>query len=417
MGVELRDIREAAERIADRVVATPTRRSRTLSEITGAHVHLKFENQQFTGSFKDRGALVKLLSLAEEQRRRGVIAMSAGNHAQAVAHHAHELGIPAVIVMPRFTPNVKIERTRRFGAEIQLHGQGLEEAGDYARSIASERGLALIHPYDDERIVAGQGTIALEMLEEFPDLEILVVPIGGGGLISGIALGARGLDPDVRIVGVESSRYPSMLRALHGEPAECGPSTVAEGIAVKAPGQLTLPIIREHVEEILLVDEGDVEQAILRLLEVEKTVAEGAGAAALAAVLRHPDRFADRKVGVVISGGNIDLPILSWIIERGMVRSGRQVQLRVEIRDVPGTLADVARRLGEADADIVQVQHQRAFTNLPLQSAELDFVVQTRGREHVREILRALEEGGYRAYVLHKEGSGRPGGDSGPDGR
>jgi threonine dehydratase len=288
--VHLRDIRDAADAIAGRVVRTPCTRSQTLSEITGAKVVLKFENHQFTASFKDRGALVRLLALTPEERSAGVIAMSAGNHAQAVAYHAQKLNIPATIVMPRRTPNVKVERTRAFGAEVILHGDGLDEAHRHTQALARQRSLPLIHPYDDERVIAGQGTIALEMLEAFADLEVLVIPVGGGGLIAGNATAAKALRPELEIVGVEAERFPAMLQALRGDPIQCGTTTIAEGIAVKEPGRYTLPVIRNLVDEILLVDEVELEAAVLLLLEVEKTVVEGAGAAGLAALLQHRGR-------------------------------------------------------------------------------------------------------------------------------
>jgi len=395
MTVGLEDIRRAAEAIRHDIIATPCTYSRTLSEITGAEIHIKFENLQFTASFKERGALNRLLALTPEEQARGVTAMSAGNHAQAVAYHARRLGIPAVIVMPRPTPNVKVEHTRAFGAEVILHGEGLDESAAFVRSIVQERGLHLIHPYDDEKVIAGQGTIALEMLEACPDLEVLVVPIGGGGLMAGNAVAARALRPSMEIVGVETARFPSMARALQGEPAVCGTSTLAEGIAVKEPGRLTLPLVRTHVDDILLVDEEDIEKAVLLLLEVEKTVAEGAGAAGMAAVSAYPERFAGRKTGVILSGGNIDLPVLASIIQRGLARTGRLVRLSVRLRDAPGALAEVTRLLGEAEANIVEVHHQRAFANVPLQSADVELVVQTRGPSHAERIVKALDEGGY----------------------
>lgn len=403
MDIAFNDIRDAAEAIRNKVVRTPTIHSRTLSEVTGAEVVLKLDNLQFTASFKERGALVRLFSLNDEERRRGVIAMSAGNHAQAVAYHAQRLRIPATIVMPRLTPSIKVEHTRAFGAEVILHGERFDETADFARKIMSERGLHLIHPYDDPKIIAGQGTMALEILETYPDLEVLVVPVGGGGLISGIAIGAKGISSTIEVVGVEAARFPSMLSALKGIPAECGISTIAEGIAVKKPGRLTLPIVRELVDELLLVDEDDIEQAVLLLLEVEKTVVEGAGAVGLAALLRHRDRFAGRKVGLVISGGNIDLPILSSIIQRGLVRRGQLIRLCVDVRDVPGALADVTSRIGQEEANIVQVNHQRTFTQLPLQLAEVEFVLQTRGPDHVKQVVAALSNAGYRIWLSDKE--------------
>lgn len=393
--VTLQDIEAAAAAIRGQVVATPCVGSRILSAKTGAEVTLKLENLQFTGSFKDRGALVKLLSLDAEERRRGVIAMSAGNHAQAVAYHAQRLGIPATIVMPCNTPNVKVERTRAFGAEIQLYGDSVAEAGSRAREIATERNLVFIHPYDDPLIIAGQGTIGLEMIADAPFLEVILIPVGGGGLIAGIATAIKILQPQVEIVGVETVRYPSMLSAIQGVAATLGPYSIAEGIAIKHPGNNTLPIVRRRVDEILLVDEPEIEEAVLLLLEEEKTVAEGAGAVPLAALLRYPERFTGRRVGLLISGGNIDLPVLSAIIQRGLVRTGRLARLTVEIRDVPGELAKTAAAIGETGANIVQVNHQRIFIEAPLQAAELHFVLQTRGPDHIRLVISRLEELGY----------------------
>jgi len=398
--ITLESIREAASALRGCIVETPTTHSRTLSEKTGAEVWLKHENLQFTASFKERGALTKLLSLDAAARRAGVIAMSAGNHAQAVAYHAQRLGIPATIVMPRFTPNVKVEHTQAFGAEVILSGESLEDAGDSAHQIAGERGLCLIHPYDDLEVIRGQGTIALEVLAAQPELDALVVPIGGGGLIAGSAVAARGIRPQIEIIGVEAARFPAMRQALAGEPIECGDSTIAEGIAVKQPGQLTLPIVRELASRIVVVDEFRIEEAVLLLLEIEKTVVEGAGAAALAALLAEPERFAGRRVGLILSGGNIDLLPLSSVMQRGLVRSGRLVRLRVEVRDVPGSLAEVASAIGEAGGNIIETHHKRAFTNLPLQSAEVEVVVQARGAEHLREILEGLAAGGYRAEAV-----------------
>jgi threonine dehydratase len=401
MTVTLAHVREAAAAIAGSVVETPCFVSRTLSGITGAEVWLKFENLQFTAAFKERGALNKLRTLTDAQRTAGVLAVSAGNHAQAVAYHAQRLGIRATIVMPRFTPHIKVERTLGFGAEVILSGETFDEARRAGLGVASERGATLVHPYDDPLVIAGQGTIALEMLAAAPQLETLVVPVGGGGMIAGIAVAAKALKPTIEIVGVETSGFPAVHCALHGREATFAGSTIAEGIAVKEPGVLTLPIIRAHVADVLLVEDGDIEQAIVQLLEIEKTVVEGAGAAGLAALLRHPDRFRGRKVGVVLSGGNIDPLVLSDIIERGLVRSGRLVRLRVEMRDLPGALAKVTACLADANANIEEVHHQRAFTDLPVLSAEVEFVLQTRGPEHVREIVAALGGAGYKAEVVH----------------
>ena len=403
MTVTIKNIQEAASAIRGSLVKTPCAYSQTLSNITGAEVFLKFENLQFTGSFKDRGALVRLLSLPKEERDKGVIAMSAGNHAQAVAYHARRLNIPATIIMPRLTPNVKVEHTRSFGAEVILYGEGLDEAGAFTKKLARERGLRIIHPYDDEKIIAGQGTIALEMLEAFPDLDLIIVPVGGGGLVSGIAIAAKGIKPSIDIIGVETARFPSMLQALKGEPIKCGISTIADGIAVKEPGKLTLDIVRELVDDILLLDEPDIEKAVLLLLEVEKTVVEGAGAIALAALLKYPDRFAGRKAGIVLSGGNIDLFSLSSIIQRGLAGSGRLIRLRVEARDVPGALADIAKLVGASKANIIEIHHQRAFTKLPLQSTEVEFVLNTKGLDHIKHIVDTFTNAGYKTFLPDME--------------
>jgi len=405
MSINLDKIRLAADAIRRHIIRTPCSHSRTLSEITGTEVFLKFENLQFTASFKERGALLKLLSLSEKEKQAGVITMSAGNHAQGVAYHAQRLGIPATIVMPRFTPNVKVEQTRAFGAKVILKGNSLDEAAAFTHELLDTHGQTLVHPYDDEEVITGQGTITLEMLEDQPELEVLIVPVGGGGLISGIAAAAKELRPAIRIIGVETARFPSMLQALQGQPIQCGTSTFAEGIAVKQPGKITLGIIRKHVDEILLAEENDIEAAVLLLLEVEKTVVEGAAAVGLAALLKNRENFAGRKVGLVLSGGNIDLLILSTIIQRGLARSGRLVRLGVEIPDHPGSLAEVTRILGESSANIVEVSHQRAFTRLCLKSVRLEVIVETRGLPHVREIITALNSAGFRAGLVDTDGS------------
>jgi threonine dehydratase len=399
MAVTPQGVREAAATIAGAVVATPCVASRTLSQLTGAEVWLKFENLQFTASFKERGALNKLAALSAAERAAGVLAVSAGNHAQAVAYHARRLGIRAVIVMPRFTPHVKVERTRDHGAEVMLEGETFDEAKAAGLALAQARGLTVVHPYDDERVICGQGTVALEMLAAQPALEALVVPVGGGGLVSGMAVAAKDLAPAVAVYGVETTGFPAVRCALRGTPAAFAASTIAEGIAVKTPGALTLPIIRALARECLLVDDGDIEQAIVMLLEIEKTVVEGAGAAGLAALLRHPEPFRGRKVGIVLSGGNIDPLLLSDLIERGMARSGRLARLKVELRDLPGALAKVTACLAQANANIEEVHHQRAFTHLPVLSAEVEFVLQTRGPAHVDEIVAALGRAGFKAVV------------------
>ncbi|HUX26252.1 MAG TPA: threonine ammonia-lyase [Burkholderiales bacterium] len=397
MSVTAKSIRNAAALLAGNVVDTPCLYSRTLSEITGAEVYLKFENLQFTASFKERGALVKLLSLASAERAAGVLAVSAGNHAQGVAYHAKRLGLHAVIVMPRHTPHVKVEHTRAFGAEVILAGDNFDEAKAQGLALAAERGLTLVHPYDDERVISGQGTVALEMLAREPQLEILVVPVGGGGLIAGMAVAAKAVKPELELYGVETENFPSMYCALRGEAPRFAANTIADGIAVKQPGALTLPIVRELARGVLLVGEGEIEHAIVLLLEIEKTVVEGAGAAGLAALLAHPEHFRGKRTGIVLSGGNIDPLMLSVIIERGMVRAGRLTRLTVELRDLPGALATVTACLAQVNANIEEVHHQRAFTNLPLQTAEVDFVLQTRSREHVEEIIRALHAAGFAA--------------------
>jgi len=400
MAVTPQGIREAAAAIAGSVLNTACDYSRTLSAATGAELFLKFENLQFTASFKERGALSKLAGLSASERAAGVLAVSAGNHAQAVAYHAKRLGIRATIVMPRFTPHVKVERTREHGAEVILAGETFDEAKAAALEHARKHGLAVVHPYDDERVICGQGTVALEMLAAVPGLEAIVVPVGGGGLISGIAVAAKEANPAIEIFGVETDGFPAMHCALHGKAATFAGSTIAEGIAVKEPGALTLPIVKALAADVLLVDDGDIEQAIVMLLEIEKTVVEGAGAAGLAALLRHPARFRGKRVGVVLSGGNIDPLVLSDIIERGMARSGRLARLKVELRDLPGALAKVTACLADANANIEEVHHQRAFTHLPVLSAEVEFVLQTRGPQHLAEIMSALERAGFKAEVV-----------------
>jgi threonine dehydratase len=387
-------VRAAQARLAGHVENTPCLHSRTLSQITGAEVYLKFENLQFTASFKERGALSKLSTLTPAQRERGVIAVSAGNHAQGVAYHAQRLGIPAVIVMPRFTPTVKIERTRGFAAEVVLSGDTFDDAKAEAARLAAARSLVMVHPYDDADVIAGQGTVALEMLAQQPDIDCLCVAIGGGGLISGVATVARALKPQIEIVGVQTDQFPSMYAAFKGVQMPSANATLAEGIAVKQPGDLTVEIVKRLVDDIVLVAEGDIEQAIVMLLEIEKTVVEGAGGTGLAAMLRHPARFSGRKVGLILCGGNIDPMVLADIIERGMVRAGRLARIRVHTRDVPGELARAATLIGQAGANIEEVEHQRAFTTLPVQNAELEFVLQTRGPEHIEEVLRTLRAAG-----------------------
>jgi threonine dehydratase len=403
VGVSYKDVLKAADKIKSHIIETPCAPSTTLSNLTGAEVFLKFENFQFTGSFKERGVLAKLLSLPAEARKKGVLTMSAGNHGQALAYHAKRLEIPAVVVMPSFTPNVKVEQTVSFGAEVLLEGEGVDEAGALARQTAEERKMILVHPYDDEEVLAGQGTVALEMLKACPQLEALIVPIGGGGLISGVALAAKHLNPAIEIYGVQSARFPAMVQALQAEGIECRPPTIAEGLAVKTPGNLALPIVRELVKEIFLVEENELEKALLLYLEIEKTVVEGAGAAGLAALIQQNRRFKRRKVGLILTGGNIDLMVLSSIIQRGLVRSGRLARLLIEIRDIPGALAELTRLLGEWRANIIEVHHQRAFTSLPVQSVEVEIILQARGLAHLREIISRLYQGGYKVRLPEKD--------------
>ena len=397
--LSLEAIRAAAARIESAVERTPFLPSQTLSRLTGCELYLKFENLQFTASFKERGALNKLASLSEAERRRGVIAMSAGNHAQAVAYHAARLGIPALIVMPKGSPNTKIKNTRVHGATVLLEGESLAEAGAHAHELARRDNLMFVHPYEDPLIMAGQGTVGLEMLEAVPALDVLVVPVGGGGLIAGIATAARALNPRIKIYGVESRTYPSMHQRLKGEPIKVGGDTIAEGIAVKDVGDMAFAIIQKQVEEVLVVEEETIERGIVALIEIEKTVAEGAGAAALAALLEHPQRFAGKRVGIPISGGNIDSRVLASVLMRGLVRDARLVRLRVTMPDVSGSLAKVAQLIADAGGNIVEVQHQRIFGTASVRSPEVEFLVETRDSEHTRALVHSLEEKGIRVSV------------------
>ena len=398
--LSIQDIRDAATRLQGQVLDTPCVESKTLSHIVGAQVFLKFENLQFTASFKERGACNRLALLTDEERARGVVAMSAGNHAQGVAYHAQRLGLRAVIVMPRFTPGVKVERTRGFGAEVVLHGDTLEEARAHAYALADAQQLTFVHPYDDEGVAAGQGTLGLEMLQAVPDLDTLVIAVGGGGLISGVATAAKALKPGIEIIGVQTSRFPAMVNAVKGTQHPQGTSTIAEGIAVGTPGTITQEVVKRLVDDLVLVDEGDIEQAVLMLLEIEKTLVEGAGAAGLAALLRYPERFAGKKVGLVLCGGNIDPLLLAAIIERGMVRSGRLARIKVSARDVPGVLARITATVADAGANIEEVHHQRAFTLLAAQNVEIELVLQTRSKAHVAQVLEALRAAGMEAALI-----------------
>jgi threonine dehydratase len=389
------DIEDARRILGGVVLRTPMLPAPKLSALTGAEVFVKYENLQVTNSFKDRGALVKLSALDEVQRKRGVIAMSAGNHAQSVAYHARRLGIPATIVMPVTTPFVKVAATRSHGAEVVLHGETITESQQRCEEIQRERGLTLVHPYDDPRIMAGQGTIALEMIEDVPDLDMLVIPIGGGGLIAGNAVAAKAVKPGIEIVGAEAALYPSVWNALHNESHPIGGPTLAEGIAVKNVGKLTLPIIRDLVAHIVLVDEAHLERAVNAYLTLQKTMAEGAGAAGLAAMLAEPDRFRGRKVGLILCGGNIDPRILASIMVRELDRDSRIISFRLTIPDRPGVLGQIATRLGELGANILEVDHRRLFLDVPAKGAKLDVTIETRDAAHAQEIMAAMSADGY----------------------
>ena len=400
MSVTFADIEQAAVRLTGQVLDTPCVESKTLGQIIGARVFLKFENLQFTASFKERGALNKLATLMESGVPiKGVIAASAGNHAQGVAHHAQRLGLKAVIVMPLATPMVKVERTRGFGADVLLHGDTFDQARDHALMLAERDGLTFVHPFDDEAVIAGQGTIGVEMLRAQPDIDTLVIAVGGGGLISGIATAVRHLKPGVEIIGVQTSRFPAMVNVIKGTAHAQGVSTIAEGIAVGQPGQITRALVRDLVDDLVLVDEGDIEQAIVMLLEIEKTLVEGAGAAGLAALLKEPARYVGKKIGLVLCGGNIDPLLLAAILERGMVRAGRLARIRVNARDTPGVLARITAVVAEAGANIDEVHHQRAFSTLSAQSVEVELVLQTRNAAHVQEVVQRLLSAGFEAHT------------------
>lgn len=401
--VTLDDVRAAAERIRGKVERTPIRRSQTLSQITGADVWIKFENQQFTAAFKERGALNKLMLLTDEERAGGVIAMSAGNHAQGVAYHADKLGVAATIVMPKGTPYTKIQHTRAFGARVILHGDTLTEADEHAHELAEQEGLTFVHPYDDEAVIAGQGTIALEMLEDAPDLEMLVVPVGGGGLIAGMATAAKGLFPTIRVIGVEPRLYPSMSAALEGREARVGGGTIAEGIAVKKVGVKTLAIARRLVNEVVTVDESHLERAVALLVNVEKTVAEGAGGAGLAALLAHPDRFYGRKVGVVLCGGNIDSRMLASVLVRDMVRERRLISFKLVEEDRVGLFHSVTKVISGLGANIIEVAHNRSSLATSAKGVEVMFQVETRDAHHAAEVLDGLRDAGLDPIELINE--------------
>jgi threonine dehydratase len=400
MAVTLSDIEAARRKLAGAVLRTPMLPAPKLSALTGAEVYVKYENLQVTNSFKDRGAFVKLASLTQDERRRGVICMSAGNHAQAVAYHARRLGIPATIVMPVTTPFVKVKATEAYGAKVVLDGETLSECQDHVTALIAERQLVLVHPYDDPAIIAGQGTVALEMLDEVPALDMLVIPIGGGGLIAGNAIAARAVRDGIEIVGVEAALYPSMRNAITGANDPIGGPTLAEGIAVKNVGKLTLPVVRALVSDIILVDEAHLERAVNGYLTLQKTMAEGAGAAGLAALLASPDRFRGRKIGLILCGGNIDPRILASIMVRELERDDRIVSFRLTIADRPGVLGPIASLLGELGANILEVDHRRRFLDVPAKGARLDVTVEARDRDHTTEIMRALARAGYQPVRL-----------------
>jgi threonine dehydratase len=401
--VSLDDVRRAAAALKGNIVETPFTKSVTLSKLTGADIHIKFENLQFTASFKERGALNKLLSLTDEERSAGVLAASAGNHAQGVAYHAARLGIPATIVMPSNTPFVKVRQTEEFGANVVLYGDRFDDTAAYAKDLAAREGMTIIHPFDDPYVIAGQGTIAIEMLDKVPDLDVLVVPTGGGGLISGIATAAKALNPNIEIVSVQAQRFPSLYRALRNEDYVAQGNSLAEGIAVKTIGSLPLLIARELVDDVLLVNEDSLERGVSLLLNIEKTVVEGAGAAGLAAVLSHPEKFKGRKVGLVLSGGNIDSRLLASLLMRALVRDGRITRLRVELSDIPGALGRVSTIIGSLSGNIIDVSHHRLFSQLPAKETYSDITVESRDRQHLEDIIKAIEDAGFVVHVRNQD--------------
>lgn len=400
LAVTIDAIRAAAQRLHGRVERTPMRRSRALSETTGADVWVKYENDQYTAAFKERGALNKLLQLTDSEKKRGVIAASAGNHAQALAHHARELGVPTTIVMPRGTPNVKVEQTRARGATIVLEGETFDDAYAHALTLREQRNLVFVHPFNDIEVMIGQGTTALEMLEDAPNLDMLVVPIGGGGLIAGMSVAARAVKPDIRIIGVEAAMYPSFNARLKGQSVKSGGQTIAEGIAVKAVGDLPFQVVKDLIEDIVLVDESTLERAVALYATAERTVAEGAGAAALAALIADPARFRGKSCGLVLTGGNIDTRLLASVLERSLVREGRISVVRFIGDDRPGILASVARIIGDGGGNILQVEHRRMTLDAPAKGVEFDIQIETRDRAHADDIMAALSAAGFNAKRL-----------------
>jgi threonine dehydratase len=397
------DVVRAAAAIRGAVIETRFEQSRTLSKLFDAEIWLKFENLQFTASYKERGALNKLLSLTEEERAKGVIAMSAGNHAQGVAYHAHRLGIPATIVMPAGTPTIKVENTRSHGATVILEGNAFEDASQFALHYGAEHELTFVHPFNDPVVIAGQGTVALEMLGAAPDLDTLIVPVGGGGLISGIAIAAKAINPKIKVIGVEAQLYPSMLNAVKKSSLPVGGDTLAEGIAVTTPGERTRTIIEALVDDILLVSEADIERAVALLINIEKTVVEGAGAAGLAALIAAKRLYRGHKIGLVLCGGNIDTRLLASVLTREMAREGRLSRLSIDLPDRPGQLARVSGIIGGVGANVLEVYHQRIFTDVPAKGTELNLVIETRDRAHLEQVVSGLKAGGYPVLV---KGSG-----------
>jgi threonine dehydratase len=393
--INLDDVRAAAGRIDGAVVRTPTLKSQTLSELVGAEVWLKFENLQFTAAYKERGALNALLLLSDEAKARGVIAASAGNHAQGLAYHGKRLGVPVTIVMPSTTPQVKVSQTASHGAQIVLFGEKFDDAYAHARELEAERGLTFVHPFDHPHVAAGQGTVALEMLEDVPELDTLIVPIGGGGLLAGMGTAARGIKNDMRLVGVQAELYPSMYAELNGVDMTCEGDTLAEGIAVKEPGSYTRKLVAELNDDIVLVAERHLERAVSLLLQIEKTVVEGAGAAGLAAMLAHPEEFAGRKVGLVLTGGNIDTRLLANVLLRDLARSGRIARLRIRLQDRPGALFKVMEVFNEKQVNIIEIYHQRIFTTLPAKGLITDIECEARDKEHLDSLVSALRDAGY----------------------
>ena len=394
------DVRAAAARIEGAVINTAMDHSRTLSAITGAEIWLKFENLQFTAAYKERGALNAMLLLDPEKSSRGVIAASAGNHAQGLSYHGKRLGIPVTIVMPRSTPMVKIQQTEAVGGTVVLHGETFDEAYAHARELEGELGLTFVHPFDDPDVAAGQGTVALEMLEQVPDLDMLVIPIGGGGLASGMSVAARAIKPDIALIGVEAELFPSMYNRLKHNDLPCGGDTLAEGIAVKEPGAFTSQVLRRLLDDIVLVSEAALERAVSLLLQIEKTVAEGAGAAGLAAVLAHPARFKGRKIGIPICGGNIDTRLLANVLLRDLARSGRLARLRLTLQDRPGALYKVMGEFDRHNVNIIEIYHQRIFTHLPAKGLITDIECEARDREQLDGLVGALRENGYSVELV-----------------